>query len=1302
MIQELAWYIESGRFTGIVEEIEEKASSYAALLAAKSKDADERGKEFLTLCRWHMKKSGWRADEAETMDIEAEFFDGAEVKREALNRFEKEVIKAHMYQKHLWEFMGTTGSMTVISKSAMTQDGYDYNAYLPIERRRNMPPKSPLSRLMKEHPSAVPIYQYLDGSVSTEYDSERAAARFDILKDRSGFDWSSEGWDPNYEVKKNGWHGEYSPNGIWTLVHENEPTTQDTLRSTAKFTPPLELIRDGDGAILYDPGRSLLSLALRVWLLEDGSVYGAEKTDIRKTTELIRSALGRMEVKSITAVCAGTRKQGSARMMVAYRAALGELISPDARSKTAAEAEESRRKFHAEIQAEETTIAGRQLFRAMVAAVKSGAKGADAVQSVRSKTVRIPLSLYDEGDRTTLGLTEVDINQILSYDVPEEKRAAFSTTVLGLLKEERLLATGGISRSDIIGMTHAYAVHGKTPEETVSVETTLAQLCSDPDINLGCDEAIEEATLAQLEEASKSIPQQANAETQRTVNAAVKSAMRNFAAIRMSTGMTPKEAVEAAVRIAGGKTGKPLSIPQGKIEYVAQGTSATDDGKRRIFSDIALERLVQAAAGQPPQTKEADIQTVMTQGEESGDGKAYNLLSAEERGAWYESEQFKESGLSVEQVELLAEEETERLAQVRRSEETATISWETELDERYGLTRRQNLDRTASMQIVPPTTRVSAEEATKQLNSKIEGKDTAKKTGGRTYNMLSEEERTRFYKTAAFKESGLTEKDADNLITAYAGQERASTAARVLLLDALLFSKTMRRARKDKRSVPPEEIMAAAITQEPAGRTYNLLSKKERKEFYRSEEFKGSDIREETAEAVILEHTKPSPVGTEMNGRLAIDAAAFARAASEAREKGVQTAAQIVRKALEQAVVEEYEEAVEPFKAWRPQPDSTSIPKPVAAVRAEDAVQARKSLLARKDAKRNEEQERGSRDSIPQTRQNAEAAENSLAAADKILEWAENPSQGLTTERQSTRKSFQDDLQDIETSRNSLPEFSGTLERTESPSRRMMERQSEQKVVNNDQQDAGTYENSFFDAGETPEHVEIPSRHQLTEHQNTQERHYSDRQNTVASGNSFPKTDRATELPKVPIPEPDGITEYAGIPPRQPTERQNTLEFPSQNWQVSETQVNPCFQIHQVAETHVNSSSQTQQVAETYRNSSPRTQQNTEMNGNNPVVEKKTGAPAGNHDTITVAQHGHDEQTTQNTEARRMEKLNAAYEHDRAALAKTDPAFTRSTFRDVGHAEGSEETDGYELRRMASKMTEVKKERIKDLKRMYD
>lgn len=170
----------------------------------------------------------------------------------------------------------------------------------------------------------------------------------------------------------------------------------------------------------------------------------------------------------------------------------------------------------------------------------------------------------------------------------------------------------------------------------------------------------------------------------------------------------------------------------------------------------------------------------------------------------------------------------------------------------------------------------------------------AEEAAGQLNRQLSEEERAQFYKTAEFKESELTEEETDDLITIYAGQGRTS-AVQTLLVDALLFGNAVRRARKNKRSVPPEEIMAAAITQKTASRSYNLLSKEEREEFYRSEEFKGSSIREEAAESVIQEHAKPSSSGTERKGSLAINATAFARAASEAREAGVQTAAQIVR-----------------------------------------------------------------------------------------------------------------------------------------------------------------------------------------------------------------------------------------------------------------------------------------------------------------------------------------------------------------------------------------------------------------------
>ena len=64
--------------------------------------------------------------------MDAEFFDNGQVVEANCNRFIKDVIKAHSYQKILWEYMGTTGLMTNISKDKMKTDGFNYQNYLPV------------------------------------------------------------------------------------------------------------------------------------------------------------------------------------------------------------------------------------------------------------------------------------------------------------------------------------------------------------------------------------------------------------------------------------------------------------------------------------------------------------------------------------------------------------------------------------------------------------------------------------------------------------------------------------------------------------------------------------------------------------------------------------------------------------------------------------------------------------------------------------------------------------------------------------------------------------------------------------------------------------------------------------------------------------------------------------------------------------------------------------------------------------------------------------------------------------------
>ena len=62
MLKELSWYIETNRFTNIVEEIEEKAAAYSEALKTDSENKEELRDDLRTLCQWHMEKSGYKTE----------------------------------------------------------------------------------------------------------------------------------------------------------------------------------------------------------------------------------------------------------------------------------------------------------------------------------------------------------------------------------------------------------------------------------------------------------------------------------------------------------------------------------------------------------------------------------------------------------------------------------------------------------------------------------------------------------------------------------------------------------------------------------------------------------------------------------------------------------------------------------------------------------------------------------------------------------------------------------------------------------------------------------------------------------------------------------------------------------------------------------------------------------------------------------------------------------------------------------------------------------------------------------------
>ena len=105
-----------------------------------------------------------------------------------------------------------------------------------------------------------------------------------------------------------------------------------------------------------------------------------------------------------------------------------------------------------------------------------------------------------------------------------------------------------------------------------------------------------------LLQAKQSLPKQKNPEVQARVNRAVDNIIRNFGAVRMSTGMTPEEAVKLAAKTAGGNDSDVFVPPASGIVY-RSSTGRDSGGDRRIFSDIKLSEFIAQAKNRPAMTK---------------------------------------------------------------------------------------------------------------------------------------------------------------------------------------------------------------------------------------------------------------------------------------------------------------------------------------------------------------------------------------------------------------------------------------------------------------------------------------------------------------------------------------------------------------------------------------------------------------------------------------------------------------------------------------------------------------------------
>lgn len=839
MLKELSWYIENDRFTGIVEEIESKAQQYSQALLTGTAIEDAR-EEFRRICQWHVEKSGYKTSKDSFINPDLEFFDGANINREALNTFEKEIIKAHMYQKHLWEFMGTTGCMTIISQSAMKEDGFVYEQYLPLSYSKNRKEKSPIENILKENPGTVPVYIYPDGSVSNEYHRDKAKIRFDILKDKSGFDWSRKGWDPNYEVEKTDWHGEYDENNSWVMVKEKNESEKQTSLPGAKLEriPVIEIIKDENETILYDPGYSLISVFEKIYLLADGEIYGAEQTDIDETIKIIKTAMEEIGAKKIDIIAGrkeiirGTGKKSrkenrDGKTIGLYKKLFGEYLSEGVKIKTAKEIQEIKKKIINKTHKDQIKDKGQYLLQKIQVAYESGLKGEQLLKTLRTNTMQVPLSIYNKVDCINAGLSEENYRVLQNYYVPENKQQLFSNVILNLLLEEKMLMTSGKTLEELFDTVYRNIVQEKEIDEVISIETTFEELCKNPNKVL-TTEQVEEVTIEALRKAKTELPEQTTIEKQKEVEAAVENIIRNFSAIRMSTGMTPAEAVKLAAKTVGGKNGEAFVPPVSGIVYSTPGMNSSQGSakEKRIFADISLKEVIEKAKNTKPQTKEVEFKFDELKAVSDKEIKTVklDLLNKKDLNKFLKSKEFTESKIAEELI-------IDYISSVKQnSPAKKMLLINKEIFNKY--IKNNSINTKADVEALFAICEETKEEEIKQISINLENKKELIK-------LLKENSKKH--------QKQIDETIIEEYITA---TKNDSIAKKVLLLNSKVFEKYI-----ETHSINTKEDVEKlfSISETNQNTIPNLFNKTEREVWYSTESFKKCGIKKEEIEQLIEE-----------------------------------------------------------------------------------------------------------------------------------------------------------------------------------------------------------------------------------------------------------------------------------------------------------------------------------------------------------------------------------------------------------------------------------------------------------------
>jgi len=564
MIKEYSWYITHNRFSEIIEQLDSLIREYSLDFENKKKREDVR-----KIFQEQAIKSGLRQADNAFINVDTEFFENGQLNESSLNKFLKDIVKNHCYQKVLWEYMGTTGLMTEISKSAMAQDGFVYENFLPLEIRNKAISKK----------------------------NDKICRNFNKLKDDSGFDWG-KGYDPNDTLKKN-WKGYFDSNGYWTRFDNTSENKSNLLALSSNEKKLIKIVKTETGCILYDPGMLIINPLILYYLTLKDEIYGIEKINTDELIENLKSSMNTLKIDEITDIACSDENQS---VLEDYKKVLGKLLTKkpnfiepkiaEAQIKNNEEEQKLLKKEQQSLEFEQKVIS--------ILSANPNLESEKIFDAINTGKATVVLDITDENDAKKVGINEEEYNFIVDNASILKKAAKedFLKTVLVLSSQWEIFKSSALDKLDFITKIFNYIRSNEDSDFTL--ETTLEKLIkTESESVIKTKESVEEVLQSipsenqeSIKEYIEKLPAQKN-EVKQKVDAVLVAAIKNYITVRSSTGLSIKEYFDYAVKSVGGSVAFEPPVTGFITPGMNSKTNANRIGEKRIFIDTKISETVQ-------------------------------------------------------------------------------------------------------------------------------------------------------------------------------------------------------------------------------------------------------------------------------------------------------------------------------------------------------------------------------------------------------------------------------------------------------------------------------------------------------------------------------------------------------------------------------------------------------------------------------------------------------------------------------------------------------------------------------------